>query len=137
MNLALWILQGLYAAFFLYVGSNHAFQQWEKLTKQIPALGDLSTPFVRFLGICELLGVIGLIVPGVIMQTHLDTGLPAAIAHVLPWVTVAAAFGFAFEMLCATLFHMRRREFTQLGIPATLCLLALFIAVGRLVLAPL
>lgn len=136
MNLALWLVQGLLAVLFVYVGWGHALERWEALTKRLPALLSLPPAFVRFLGSCELLGVLALLVPGVVIQALAGAGLPAALVMVLPWLTIAAGLGFTFEMLSATLFHVRRREFAILGATLVPLAMALFVAYGRWTLSP-
>ncbi len=134
MNVVLWIVQGILAALFVLVGSNHAFLPWEKLIKKLPALADLPRPFVRFQGTSELLAVVGLVVPGVMNPSLGHTWLPATLAPLRPWGTVAAAAGLSFEMLCAVIFHVRRKEYKAIALPAVLCALALFVAIGRWVM---
>ena len=70
----------------------------------------------------ELLGGIGLILP--------------AVTHILPWLTVAAAIGLALVMISAAIFHASRREFSIIGFNIVLLLLAAFVVIGRLTLAP-
>lgn len=137
MNLALWVVQGLLAALFLYSGWGHALQQWDALAKRLPAIADLSPRFIRFLGICELLGVVALVVPGIVTQALGGAGLPVSLVHLLPWLTVAAVLGFAFEMLSATIFHIRRKEYSLIGVTVVVLVLALFVAYGRWTLSPL
>jgi hypothetical protein len=83
---------------------------------------DVPVGLLRFIGIAELLGGLGLL-------------LPAALC-VLPWLTVAAALGLALVMLCAVIFHIARREYVTLGSGSSLVLLILtaFVVYGRLVL---
>src|SRR5579884_1575006 len=77
----------------------------------------------RFIGVSEMLGAIGLILP--------------ALTHVLPWLTIAAAVGLALVMVCAAVFHASRREYSPVSINVVLLVLALFIVYGRWMLAPL
>ena len=60
MNYALWIVQGLLALLFLFAGGMKLVMPIEALTEQtsLPGL------FVRFIGVAEVLGAIGLILPG-------------------------------------------------------------------------
>lgn len=74
--------------------------------------------FVRFIGIAEILGAIGLILP-------LATGIA-------PWLTVAAAIGLVIVMVSASILHASRHESRQIGMNLVLLLLALFIVVARL-----
>jgi len=63
MNIALWIIQGLLAALFLFAGGMKLVLPLEQMT----APGQIALPlwFLRFIGICEILGALGLILPGV------------------------------------------------------------------------
>jgi hypothetical protein len=74
MNLALWIVQGLLTALFLFGG-------YVKLTmsaEELAAICSLPVLFVRFISVCELLGGLGLILPGIFkIRTEL-TPLAAA-----------------------------------------------------------
>lgn len=58
-NIALWILQGLLAALYLFSGSMKFILPIEAMTKDIHFPGW----FLRFIGVCEILGAVGLIVP--------------------------------------------------------------------------
>ena len=58
-NRALWITQGLLAAFFLFVGISKVTGSDEVLT----ALFPLPAAFIRFIGVCEVLGALGLVLP--------------------------------------------------------------------------
>ena len=59
MNIALWIIQGLLAALFLFTGGMKLITPIEEMTKQIAMPGW----FLRFIGVAEMLGAIGLILP--------------------------------------------------------------------------
>ncbi|MCV7287797.1 DoxX family protein [Mycolicibacterium wolinskyi] len=117
MNVVLWILQGLLAAMFLLAGIMKSTQPREKLIKRLPWVDDVSTPLVRFIGIAELAGGIGLILPAV-------TG----IATVL---TPLAAVGLAVVMALAMTLHARRREPQAIAFNALLLIAAVVIAWGR------
>jgi len=77
----------------------------------------------RFIGGAELLGALGLILP--------------AVTGILLWLTIAAAIGLVLVMLCAAFFHASRREFPPIGINVIMLGLLLFVAIGRLLWAPL
>lgn len=117
MNLVLWILQGLLAAMFLMAGIMKSTQPREKLVKQLHWVNDVSTPLVRFIGIAELAGGIGLILPAV-------TG----IATVL---TPIAAASLAIVMALAMVVHTSRREPQAIAFNALLLIAAVVIAWGR------
>lgn len=117
MNIVLWIVQGLLALAFLMAGFMKTFRPIETLKKNMSWVGTVAAPFVRFIGIAELLAGIGLILP-------LATGI-------LPWLTVAAAVGLVIVMLSAAVFHASRREYSGIGTNVVLLLLATFVAIGR------
>jgi uncharacterized membrane protein len=122
MNIVLWILQGLLAAVFLMVGRIHAFQfEKAKENPRIAWVKDIPRGLLTFIGICEILGAVGLILP--------------ALTGILPWLTPLAALLLAVMMFLATGFHMRRHE-QWIGNLILLALLV-FVAYGRWVLVPL
>ena len=61
-NTSLWIIQGVLALMFLFAGGSKLVMTPE----QMAAPGPLQFPkaFIRFIGVCELLGAIGMILPG-------------------------------------------------------------------------
>jgi len=123
MNIALWIVQGLLALAFLLAGFMKATQPVATLTKNMSWVSAVPIPFVRFIGIAEILGAIGLILP--------------ALTGILPWLTIAAGVGLVVVMLSAAIFHISRKEYPNIGPSVVLLLIAAFIVVGRLTLAPL
>jgi uncharacterized membrane protein len=86
-------------------------------------VGDVSHGLVTFIGVSELLGGIGLILP--------------ALSHILPWLTPLAAVGLAVVMVLASGFHATRREYSHIATNVVLFVLAAFVAYGRFVIAPL
>lgn len=123
MNIALWIVQGLLALAFLLAGSMKAFAPLNTVRKNMSWANDVAVPFVRFIGVAELLGGIGLILP--------------AITGIQSWLTIAAALGLVVVMVSASIFHASRREYQNIGMNVVLLLLAAFIVLGRWALAPL
>jgi uncharacterized membrane protein len=123
MNIALWIVQGLLALAFLLAGVMKTFAPLETLKKNMAWAGQVPVALVRFIGIAELLGGIGLILP--------------AVTHILPWLTVAAAVGLVLVMILAALYHASHKEWSSIGVNAVLLLLALFIVLGRGMWVPL
>jgi uncharacterized membrane protein YphA (DoxX/SURF4 family) len=118
--MALWIVQGLLCAVFLLSGLMKLFDfegYKAMIEKKSPAHGlGMSRGLVTFIGISEVAGSLGLILPGV-------TGIA-------PALTPLAALGLAIIMILATLYHLRRKESPLPTI--VLLLLAGFVAVGRL-----
>ncbi len=123
MNIALWIVQGLLGLGFLLAGFLKAFRPLETLKKNMAWVTDVPAPFARFIGVAEMLGAIGLILPAV-------TGIAS-------WLTIVAAGGLAFVMVSAAIFHSSRQEWSNISPNIVAFLLAAFILVGRWVLAPL
>jgi uncharacterized membrane protein YphA (DoxX/SURF4 family) len=120
MNIALWIVQGLLAVAFLMAGGMKLTQPKEKLATNMGWVEDFSQNTVRVIGLLEVLGAIGLI-------------LPMALS-ILPVLTGIAAVGLVLTMIGAAITHIRRGEMPMLVPPAVLGLLAAFVAVGRLFL---
>jgi hypothetical protein len=83
-NRALWILQGLLAALFLFAGGMKLITPVEVLSVMSPFPGE----FIRFIGVCEILGAVGLILPYAL--------------RILPGLTALAAAGLVVIMVGAT-----------------------------------
>jgi putative oxidoreductase len=123
MNIALWIVQILLALAFLLAGVPKATQPIEALAKRLPWAKEMPALYVRFIGVAEILGAVGLILP--------------ALTGILPWLTIAAALGLAITMVFAIIFHLARGEMNHILPNIALLLLLLFVVYGRIVLAPL
>ena len=108
MNTTIWIIQGLLALMFAMAGVMKSTQPIEKLAPKMPWVNDYSVGMVRFVGISELLGAIGLIVP-------MATGI-------LPILTPIAAAALALVMVLAAAYHIRKAEY-----PGTVPSLVLFV----------
>lgn len=121
MNLTLWIITGLLAAVFVFAGFNKVFIPRDKLAAA-PGGGwvmDFSPGALRTIGILEILGVLGLI-------------LPAAL-NIAPVLVPVAAVCLALVMVGAILMRrFRRHERIKSLVPDLLYLaMAVFVAVGR------
>ncbi len=117
MNIALWVVQILLGAMFLMAGVMKAFQ-YERAKATLPWVKEVSPGLVTFIGVSELLGGLGLILPWL-------TG-------VLPILTPLAALGLAIIMILAGIFHFRRNEMQGIVMNVVLLVLALFVAYGRM-----
>jgi uncharacterized membrane protein YphA (DoxX/SURF4 family) len=117
MNVFLWILQVVLAAMFAMAGVQKATQPKDELAARLPWVEDFSAGTVRLIGVMELLGSVGLI-------------LPAALG-IAPVLTPLAATGLAIVMALAMLAHRRRREPKAIAFNAVLFVLALVIGWGR------
>lgn len=120
MNIALWIVQGLLAVAFLMAGGMKMAQPKEKLAQNMAWVEDFSQNAVRTIGLLEVLGAIGLI-------------LPLAL-KIWPVLTGVAAIGLVLTMIGAAITHARRGEMPMLVPNIVLGALAAFVAVGRLFL---
>ena len=117
MNIVLWIVQGLLAAMYLIAGQLKTFQT-AKAKEQLPWAKNRSDAFVRFVGISELLGALGLILP-------LVTGI-------LPWLTVFAAIGLTIiQALAIFSEHLPKKEYNVIPINIVLLALAVLVVIGR------
>jgi uncharacterized membrane protein YphA (DoxX/SURF4 family) len=119
MNIALWIAQGLLAAIFLFAGGMKLVLPVEEMTQQLPLPGL----FLRFIAVCEVLGAIGLILPGLL--------------RIRPGLTPLAAAGLLIIMIGATLVMLMTDDVAMAPIPLVVGLLAAFVAYGRWRLVPL
>ena len=117
MNIALWIAQALLATMYLMAGTMKTFQT-EKARHTMTWTQGRSDAFVRFVGIAELLGAFGLILP-------LVTGI-------LPWLTVLAAIGLTIiQVLAVFTEHLPKREYNIIPVNVVLLGLAVFVIIGR------
>lgn len=123
MDTALWIVQGLLAVAFLMAGVMKTFQPKEKLTERMEWMEDVPQGQIRAIGVLEILGAIGLILP--------------AVTGILPWLTPLAALGLALTMVVAGWVHFRRKEYSSIVVNVVLLLLSLFVAYGRFVSLPM
>jgi uncharacterized membrane protein YphA (DoxX/SURF4 family) len=117
MNIFLWILQGLLGAMFIAAGAMKAAQPKEKLAATMTWVNRRSANTVKFIGVVELLGGLGLILPWA-------TG----IAEIL---TPLAAVGIAVIMLLAIGDHVRAKEFRNVPVNVIIGAVAVVVAVGR------
>src|SRR5215213_844146 len=123
MTYALWIIQVLLALLFLFAGGT-------KLVIPPDVLASMGSPnqiplpgwFVRFIGVCEVLGALGLILPGLL--------------RIKPWLTPLAAAGLVVIMIGATALTIAADGPAAGVVPLAAGLLSAFVAYGRWRLAP-
>jgi uncharacterized membrane protein len=82
VNTALWVLQGLLAAFFVAAGVAHLLLPFARLKAIAPWTADVGGPLTRTIGLLELLAAVGLVLPGITDVATVLTPL-AAIGVVL------------------------------------------------------
>ena len=118
MNVALWIVQGLLAAIFLLAGGAKLVLPLDQMT------GPVALPgwFLRFIGLAETLGALGLVLPGLL---RIRTGL-----------TSLAAAGLVIIMIGATIVMWSSGMVGVALMNVIVALLAGFVAYGRWRLAP-
>lgn len=120
MTKTLWTVQILLAGLFLFAGGAKFVVPAEQMTQGMPPW--LSISFLHFVGACEVLGAIGLILPGLL---RIKPGLtPLAAACLLIIVIGATVVTVMSGMIATALF------------PAVTAVLAAFVAYGRWKLAP-
>jgi uncharacterized membrane protein YphA (DoxX/SURF4 family) len=119
LNASLWTAQTLLALLFLFAGVFKLITPAAEMAKQSP----LPVAFIQFIGICEVLGGFGLILPGL---TRIRTGL-----------TPLAAAGLVIIMIGAVVVTVATAPVTMAILPVVTGGVATFVAYGRWRVAPL
>jgi uncharacterized membrane protein YphA (DoxX/SURF4 family) len=117
MNIALWIIQVLLAATFLFSGVNKLARPRLALAGQTPYVEDFTDAQVKGIGALEVLAAIGLVVPPLV--------------HIAVVLTPLAAVGVVLLMAGAAATHLRRREPQMVAVNGVLLILAAVVVVGR------
>jgi len=120
LHYTLWVVQVLLALLFLFAGAMKFIMPIEEMTKQMPSM---SGTFLHFIGICELLGGLGMVLPGLL---KIRTGL-----------TPLAAAGLVIIMIGAVVVSYQVMGMKGIPAPLIVGLLAAFVAYGRWRLVPL
>jgi hypothetical protein len=127
MNTVLWIVQVLWGVFFSVTGFGkiccYNSALWNETRPLVPWFSAVPQDLFVFIGICEFLGGVGLILP--------------AMTGVKPKLTSFAAFGLTLVMILAAAFHIVRGEYNFLPINILLGGVAAFTAYGRWLVAPI
>jgi len=108
--IAYWIVATLLGLFYLFAGGKKIVQSQERLAPMMAWVDTIPMPVVRFIGVVEILGVAGLILP------------PAT--GIVPVLAIAAAVGFAVLQILATGLHLSRGEAKVTGLNVALIVLA-------------
>ena len=122
MNVFLWVLQILLALGFL----QHGLMMLSPTTSQstrMPYIMAVPPILRRFIGVAEVIAMVGLILPG--------------LTHILSWLTPLAATGLVILMISAAIFHIPRREYPNIVLNLIFLAMAAIVAYGRFVVAPL
>jgi len=118
MNILLWIIQVLLALLFLFGGGVKLIMPIEEMVKQT----GMSALFLRFIGVCEVLGGLGLVLPGLL--------------RIKTFLTPLAAAGLAIIMIGAVVITLAGGLVAPALFPFVTAVLLAFIAYGRWRLAP-
>jgi len=120
-SVLLWSVQGLLALVFLFAGGVKLVTPLDELMAQMPL--PLPGWFVLFIGVAEVLGALGLMLPG--------------LTHIRPGLTPLAAAGLVVIMVGAVGYTVLAGDVLPALLPLVVGLLAAFVAYGRWRLAPL
>ena len=122
MNVFLWVLQILLALGFL----QHGLMMLSPTTSQstrMPYIMAVPPILRRFIGVAEVIAMVGLILPG--------------LTHILSWLTPLAATGLVILMISAVIFHIPRREYPNIVLNLIFLAMAAIVAYRRFVVVPL
>lgn len=117
LSLVLWLIQLVLALLFAGVGCVKLFQRHTRLVDNLRWPEDFSAGTVKLIGVLEVLGAAGLV-------------LPQATGY-LPVLTPLAASGLALLMALAVVVHIRRGERNRIALAVILMALSLLVALGR------
>jgi uncharacterized membrane protein YphA (DoxX/SURF4 family) len=115
MNIVLWIIQILLGLLFLFSGSMKFVMTVQQMNEQAPVV--LPGLFLHFIGVCEILGGIGLILPSLL--------------RIKPGLTPLAAAGLAIITAGATVITLMGPMKGMALLPFVTCMLCIFVAWGR------
>ncbi len=110
MSVAYWIVAGLLALFYLYSGGMKVVRSKERLLPMMAWVDGTPLALVRTIGILEVLGAAGLILP--------------PLTGIAPWLALAAAIGLALVQVGATALHLSRGEVRVIGLNVALLVVA-------------
>jgi hypothetical protein len=118
LRASLWVAQSLIFLAFGLVGLMKVFTPIPELASMWPWTGELPAPVVRILGVIDLAGGLGVLLP--------------ALTRIKPDLTVLAALGCIALQICAMVFHVSRGEVAATPVNLVLLTLVIFIFWGRL-----
>jgi len=117
LKISLWVAQFLGAGLFIMSGFMKFFTPIPELAQMMPWAGEYSETFVRFIGIVDMVGGMGLLLP--------------SLTRIMPRLTVIAAACCVLLQVLAIGFHSMRGEFEVLPLNVVYIGLAIFILWGR------
>lgn len=125
LTIVLWIVQVLLAAMFLMAGGSKIAMNYADMVKMATENHGVVIPeaLLRFIGISEVAGALGLLLP--------------AGTRIMPILTPWAAVGLATIMVLASALHASRGEWSSVAATCTLLAMAAFVAWGRFKARPI
>ena len=110
MEIAYWIVAGLLAVFYLYAGSMKVVRSQEQLRPMMGWVDQIPMPLVRTIGVLEVLGAAGLILP--------------PLTGIAPGLAIAAAIGLVLIQAGGIVVHLSRGEARLIGLNIALLVAA-------------
>ena len=123
MNVAVWIVQSLLAAAFGMAGAMKLATPYEALVEQMSWAAHVPAAGVKLIGLVEVLGALGLVLPSAL--------------RIKPWLTPLAAAGLVSTMIAAAGLHISIGEAAMIAPNLVLGTLAALVAWGRHRRAPM
>jgi uncharacterized membrane protein YphA (DoxX/SURF4 family) len=117
LSASVWVAQVFLAVAFAGAGIMKLGTPIAELAQSYRWVADVSPGLVRFIGLCELAGAVGVLLP--------------SLTRIRPFLAVGAAICLDLLMLMAASFHLVRGEFGALAPPIILGAIAAFVAWGR------
>ncbi len=102
MIVAYWIVAGFLALMYLYSGFMKVAWSQERLRPMMGWVDSMPLGYVRTIGVLEVLGALGLILPPLI--------------GIATWLALAAAIGFLLVQIGAIILHLSRDEARLIGL---------------------
>ena len=117
LHIALWVVQSLLFVAFGMAGLMKLFTPIDELALKLPWAAAVPAALVRFIGLSEVAGALGLVLPQAF--------------RVRPQLTPLAALGLVTVMVLAAGFHLHRLEYGAIAFNLVLGALAAFVGWGR------
>jgi len=117
LRVSLWVAQAAVFGVFCVAGFMKLTMPVREISRMWPWTGLVTEHFLRFIGLVDLAGGIGILLP--------------ALTRIAPWLTVAAALGCTVLQALAIGFHASRGEVSLTPLNFFLLALSVFVAWGR------
>ena len=123
LRLPLWIAQAILAVAFTLAGLVKLTTPMAQMVARLPFAAMMPGWLLRLIGVAELAGAVGVVLP--------------ALTRVRPGLTPLAAALLSLLMLLAGVYHLSRGELSALPTIVMLGALALFVTWGRTMKVPI